>query len=144
LPNTEERSDPRSILAKVSIFSGLKRKQLDAVIGASKERSYKAGAAVVDAGSSGVGFFMVMEGKLEVRKKGNVLARLGRGDYFGEMALLTNSPRIADVVAVAPTKCLVLSIWSFSSLVKGDPEIALSLTRTMAKRLSENEAAAES
>lgn len=142
MPKPEDRSDPHSILARVSVFSGLKRKQLNALIEASKERSYKEGAVVVEAGSLGVGFYMVMEGKLEVRKKGDVIARLGKGDFFGEMALLSNSPRIADVVAVAPTKCLVLSVWSFTGLVKTDPEIALAVTRTMAKRLSENEATA--
>jgi CRP/FNR family transcriptional regulator, cyclic AMP receptor protein len=141
LPEPEEHSDLPGILSKVSIFAGLRHKQLEEIIKASKELSYKDGKVVAEAGNLGVAFFMVLEGKLEVRRKGKVLARLGKGDFFGEMALLNNQPRIADVVAVAPTKCLVLSAWSFSALVKDDPAIALALMKVMAKRLSDNEAA---
>jgi CRP/FNR family transcriptional regulator, cyclic AMP receptor protein len=141
LPEPEESSDLPGILSKVSIFAGLRRKQLEQIIKASKELSYKEGKVVAEAGSLGVAFFMVLEGKLEVRRRGKVLARLGKGDFFGEMALLNNQPRIADVVAVGPTRCLVLSAWSFSALVKDDPAIALALMKVMAKRLSDNKAA---
>lgn len=141
MPESQEHADVAGVLAKVSIFSGLKRKQLEAIIEASKERSYAEGKIVAKAGDTGVAFFMVLDGKLEVRKREKVLARLGKGDFFGEMALLSNKPRIADVVAVTPTRCLVLSAWSFSALVKDDPAIALALMKVMAKRISENETA---
>ncbi len=83
----------------------------------------------------GVGFYLILDGKAEVRKKGKVLASLQKGQFFGEMSLIDEQPRSADVVAVAPTRCWALSSWSFSSIVKTNPEIAMSMLKEMVKRL---------
>lgn len=83
----------------------------------------------------GVGFYMVLEGKVEVRKGSKVLATLSRGQFFGEMSLVDEQPRSADVIAVQPTKCFTLSTWVFSALVKQHPELAMPMLRELAKRL---------
>jgi len=83
----------------------------------------------------GVGFYLILDGKAEVRKKGKVLASLGKGQFFGEMSLIDEQPRSADVVAVSPTRCWALSSWAFNSIMKTNPEIALMMLKEMAKRL---------
>lgn len=127
--------DAASMIGTVPFFSGLDEKKRKAIAAQGKEMSYKAGDVIVDEGSMGVGFYLITDGKAEVRKGGKQLATLGKGQFFGEMSLIDEQPRSADVVAVAPTKCWALSSWSFASIVKSNPEIALMMLKEMVKRL---------
>lgn len=97
--------------------------------------SYKAGDSIVTEGATGVGFFLILKGSAEVRKKGKVLAILSDGQFFGEMSLIDDMPRTADVVAVQPTKCWAITSWSFSSLLKEHPELAVGMLKEVVKRL---------
>lgn len=129
-------ADTNSMIGSVPFFGGLQEKTRKAVASQGKEMSYKAGDSIVDEGTMGVGFYLILDGKAEVRKKGGkVLATLGKGQFFGEMSLIDEQPRSADVVAIAPTKCWALTSWAFSALVKSHPEIALSMLKEMVKRL---------
>ncbi len=126
-----------SVFASVPIFSSLKSKELEAVAKAGKQQSYAPAETIVEEGRTGVGFFFILEGDVEVRQKGKVLAKLGKGQFFGEMALIDGQPRTADVVAVSPTECFALSAWSFASLVKTQPNIALGMMKELVRRLRE-------
>ena len=75
------------------------------------------------------------EGKAEVRSKGKVLATLSNGNFFGEMSLIDDAPRSADVVAVSPTKCWAITSWAFASVIKSNPEIAMGMLKEVVKRL---------
>ena len=97
---------------------------------------------MVSQGSTGVGFFLVLEGVVEVRKGKKTLATLSKGNFFGEMSLIDNQPRTADVVAVKPTRCFVLSAWSFSAMVKTHPQMAMDMLREIVKRLRAAQASA--
>jgi CRP/FNR family cyclic AMP-dependent transcriptional regulator len=127
--------DAASLLSSVPFFAGLDEKKRKAVAGQGKELTYKEGASIVDEGTMGVGFYLILDGKAEVRKKGKVLATLGKGQFFGEMSLIDEQPRSADVFAVAPTRCWALTSWAFGALVKTHPEIALMMLKEMVKRL---------
>lgn len=118
-----------------SIFSGLKRGQLRSIAKSSRERSFKEGDSIVRQGEPGVGFYLITDGSAEVRRDGRTLTRLGRGQFFGEMGLLDQQPRSADVVAVEDTSCLVLSAATFWSLVSTNPKIARGLVQELARRL---------
>jgi CRP/FNR family transcriptional regulator/CRP/FNR family cyclic AMP-dependent transcriptional regulator len=89
----------------------------------------------VTEGENGVAFYLIIEGKVEVRHKGKVLSRLSKGDFFGEMSLLDKQPRSADVVAVVPSTCFGLTSWSFFGLIRSQPNIALNLMRELVRRL---------
>jgi CRP/FNR family cyclic AMP-dependent transcriptional regulator len=128
-------SNVSSALGSVPFFSGLDSKQLKMVAGSGRQMTYKPGDKIVEEGTQGVGFYMVIDGKVEVRRGSRVLATLSKGQFFGEMSLIDEQPRSADVFAVQPTKCFTLSTWVFSSLVKQHPELALPLLRELAKRL---------
>ncbi len=66
---------------------------------------------------------------------------LGKGNFFGEMALLDNQPRSADVVAVAPTTCFGLTGWSFEGILKKEPEMVFGIMKELTRRLRESDAA---
>ena len=123
------------MLQKTPLFSSLDEKHLAKVLDSAKERRYGAGETIVKEGDSGVGFFMIVDGGAEVRTHSKVLSKLGSSQYFGEMTLLDAQPRSADVVATAPTRCLVLSTLSFSSLLATNREMTEQLMRELARRL---------
>jgi len=128
-------ADAASLLGSVPFFSGLDQKKRSSIASQGKELTYKAGDTVVEDGSMGVGFYLILDGKAEVRKKGKVLASLGKGQFFGEMSLIDEQPRSADVVAVVPTTCWALSSWAFNSIMKTNPEVALMMLKEVVKRL---------
>ena len=123
------------MIGKASLFSGLSQKQLRGIAGTGTERNFDAGAAIVKEGEKGVGFYMILDGKVEVRKKKKTLSTLSSGDVFGEMGLIDDQPRSADVVAVAPTATFCLSAWSFTGLVTGNPGIALKMMKVLVERI---------
>ena len=127
--------DASSMIGSVPFFGGLDEKKRKTVAAQGKELSYKAGDSIVDEGTMGVGFYLILDGKAEVRKGGKVLATLGKGEFFGEMSLIDEQPRSADVFAVVPTKCWALTSWSFTALVKTHPDVALMMLKEMVKRL---------
>jgi CRP/FNR family transcriptional regulator, cyclic AMP receptor protein len=123
------------MLRNVPIFSTLNNKQLKTIASGGKELTYVPGQAIVEEGSMGVGFFLILDGKVRVRKGKKTLAELKVGDFFGEMSLFDEQPRSATVEATADTKCLGISAWSFIGMVKSNPEIAVNLMKELASRL---------
>ena len=117
------------------MFRGLGREELMAIANSSKEMAFAKGDAMVREGESGLGFYLILEGRAVVKTKGKELTRLGRGSFFGEMSLLDDQPRSADVVAEEPTKCRVLLRWNFWSAVSKNPKIARAMLQEMARRL---------
>lgn len=128
-------SEAASMIGSVSLFGKLNDKQRNALAAQGKEISYKAGYPIVNEGTMGVGFYLILDGKAEVRKGGRVLATLSRGQFFGEMSLIDEQPRSADVFAIQPTKCWAITSWAFSALVKSNPELAMGMLKEMVKRL---------
>ena len=83
----------------------------------------------------GVGFFLILDGRVRVRKDKKVLAELKSGDFFGEMSLFDEQPRSATVEAMTDTKCLAITAWSFIGMVKSNPDIAVNVMKELAARL---------
>ena len=123
------------MMSGVPYFEGLSERTRKAIANEGKIISYDAGRTIVDEGGAGVGFYLILQGKVEVRKGGRLIATLDRGQFFGEMSVIDGQPRSADVVAVSSTKCWVLVSWSFAGLLKGHPEIALPMLKELVKRL---------
>ncbi len=132
------------MLEKASIWSGLDKKDLKFIAKLSKERKYETGDVIVKKGEGGVGFYLILEGSVEIRSNGTTLSKFGPGQFFGEMSVIDNQPRSADVVAVEPSKCLILSAWSFNALISEHPKIALKILQEFVRRLrSTNKALSE-
>jgi CRP/FNR family transcriptional regulator, cyclic AMP receptor protein len=129
-----EESVVRS-LAAVPIFASLSPKTLSRIAEAAKERSFAAGDKLVSKGEKGIGLYVVLEGSVEVRDDGKVLAALRSPQFFGEMALLDDQPRTADVVATSPGRCLVVSRWEFWGYLLKEPETIRLLLQETVRRL---------
>jgi CRP/FNR family cyclic AMP-dependent transcriptional regulator len=123
------------MLEKSLLWSGLSKKDLKAIVKLSKERTYETGHVIVQKGEGGVGFYLILEGTVEIRSDGTTIAKLGPGQFFGEMSVIDNQPRSADVVAIEPSRCLILSAWSFNALISENPKIALRMLQEFVRRL---------
>ena len=122
-------------LRQVPLFSKLSDKELRSVAGQMRERSYSAGETMTTEGDSGVGFFVIDSGEAQVSKDGETIATLGAGDHFGEIALLSESPRTATIVATTDVQCFGMTSWQFRPLVEHDARIAWQLLQGLAKML---------
>jgi CRP-like cAMP-binding protein len=131
----KEKKPILAMLQQTTLFSTLSQSDLERIAKKFVERSFQAGDAIVHEGEEGVGFYLIIEGSAEVRRSGRLLSRLGKGQFFGEMTLLDEQPRSADVVAAEPTKCLVLNTFNFSGLVHAYPGVAIKIMKELTRRL---------
>jgi len=134
-------ASPAEIFRRSPLFRSMDDKELKALANLSKEMTFGKGESIVKEGDAGLGFYMIREGEATVRHGGKTVATLGRGDFFGEMALLDDQPRSADVIAMEPTKCLVLLRWNFWSMISKNPNVVRGLLREMSRRLRESDKA---
>ncbi len=122
-------------LKKVPLFSGLDNKELDQIASSMRERRFKAGDTVTQEGAGGVGFFVVEEGEAEVDVGGETKGVVGPGDYFGEIALINESPRTATLTARTDMLCYGMTPWDFRPLVESNSTIAWKLLTAMAEKM---------
>jgi len=137
-PSGSDTSAIVEMLQKAPLWSGLTEKELKVIARSFKELKYESGDVIVRKGEAGIGFYLIAEGTAEVRSDGQVLSKLGPGQFFGEMSLLDGQPRSADVVALEPSRCLALSSWSFMSIMSAHPKMALTLLQESARRSRTN------
>lgn len=131
-------------LKKVSILGALSQSQLTTLAKWADVIGFETGETVVKQGDKGDGLFLILEGSAEVRRGNRVLARLGTGQFFGEMSLFDNQPRSADVVATDAAKLAVLSKWEFWGYAASEPTVVLRILEEMSLRLrAANKALAE-
>jgi CRP/FNR family cyclic AMP-dependent transcriptional regulator len=128
---------PTELLQRVPIFQGLETRELDRIAGSMKQRTFHAGDTVTAEGQGGVGFFVIESGEARVTIAGKDRRTLGPGDYFGEVALLTDSPRTATITAETDLRCYGMTSWDFKPLVESHSSIAWKLLQTMAKKYQE-------
>jgi len=125
-------------LRKVPIFKGLPAKELEFIARSVKERVYEPAAVIVKQGDPGVGFFMIMEGRVDVGHDGHKIRDMGPGEFFGEMALMEERIRTATVTAKERTRCLQLVRWDFRALLKENPELAVRMLEVVVKRIRDH------
>ena len=122
-------------LERVPLFSGLDRSELEMLGRMVKEQPYRAGDLIVEVGAGGLGLFIIKEGKVSVVKNGRVVAELGPGQFFGEIAVLDGGPRTADVRAVTDTVCMTLVSWEVKQLLMDNAVVAYKMLQELIKRL---------
>ena len=93
------KTDPSDLFANVPIFQGLTKKDLKAIARSAKEVTHRRGSVLAREGDTGVGFFLIVDGKATVDIGGTPRAQMGPGDFFGEISLIDNGPRTATVTA---------------------------------------------
>jgi CRP-like cAMP-binding protein len=122
-------------LGEVPIFSGCSRRELSLIARAAKEVSHRQGTVIAREGDRGIGLFMILEGQCEVTIGGKRKAKLGPGEFFGEIALLDGGPRTATVTALTNVKLVGITGWVFRGLLMEHPSIALKTLEAVAGRL---------
>jgi CRP-like cAMP-binding protein len=138
MPDLKETT---GFMATVPLFKSLKRNQLETLAKQASTQTFDTNQEIVTQGKSGVGLFILVSGKAQVvhmQPDGTQTAVniLGPTDFFGELALLTEGPRTASVIATAPTQCLVLTHWNFFSVLRNDAEMAVAVLEELAWRFS--------
>jgi len=123
-------------LKKVPLFAGLNDKELERIGSAMKERRFKAGDTITEQGASGVGFFVIEDGTADVMVDGEAKPSIGPGDYFGEIALLSDSKRTATLTATSDMLTYGMTPWEFKPLVESNSELAWKLLTAMAAKLA--------
>ena len=131
-------------LAKVPLFSALSKKELQTIARASDDVGVPKGKILVEEGKPGHEFFLILDGNASVKRGKREIAKLGPGQYFGELALLDRGPRSASVVAKDDMEVLVLGQREFAGVIDEVPNLAHKLLTTMAQRLREADAKAYS
>lgn len=124
-------------LMNVPLFKELNNKSLSRLEKLVRKRAFGAGDVIVTEGDEGVGFFLITSGDVAIIKDGRELARLGEGDFFGEMALLDNFRRSATAKALAPTETLALLRSDFIAELRGNADLAVEMLSLMSRRVRE-------
>ncbi len=133
MPMTKKQK--AALLRDVALFSGIRPRQLNTIADLTTEIEVEPGRYIVRQGQVGTGFYLITRGKAKVVMDGKTLARLGPGEFFGELSLLDHQPRMAHVIAEERTTCLALASWDFTRLLEKTPKLTLSILREVAKRL---------
>ena len=132
-------------LAHVELFAGLEKKDLQLIAGACKERKYSAGSRLIKQGDTGVGLYVITSGTVHITKETNPdkaetdLGTVGPGNVLGEMSLLDDLPRSANVTAVTDVTALLLPVWEFRTTLRNQANISLKLLATLSRRLRKAE-----
>jgi CRP/FNR family transcriptional regulator, cyclic AMP receptor protein len=122
-------------LGRVQLFHGASPTSIDRLAEVTGEIDFPAGRHIVQQGMVGNGLYILVSGTARVVQGDDLLARLGPGDFFGELAVIDQMPRTASVVAEEPVTCLALASWDLIALLEQDPHLALNLLRELALRL---------
>ena len=136
--------DAGSALARVPLFAGLDQTSIAALEAFAFQRTFAPGEIIVEEGHTGNGLFVVLDGQVEVIKgigsdRPQLLATLGPGEPFGEIALLGEWKRSASVRAATETRCLGMDRWVFLAHLRREPELALRVIQFLAQRLVETD-----
>jgi CRP-like cAMP-binding protein len=127
------------LLRRVPLFARLEARDLRDIANTMKERRFSAGDVIAQEGQSGIGFFVIENGEARVEIEGREVSRLGAGDYFGEIALIAESPRTATVTAETDLTALGLTSWEFRPIVETNASIAWNLLEALARRAAQHQ-----
>jgi CRP-like cAMP-binding protein len=123
----------------LDLFASLPAPELEGLAARLTEVKAAPGTAIVTEGEVGHHLYVIEDGEAEVSRDGHLVATLGRGDYFGEIALLRHVPRTATVVAKTPATLLSLEREAFLEEVTGHPVVRKTVDVTVQERLNEEE-----
>ena len=128
------------LLRQVPLFAGCSKRELGEIATLADELSLPAGKTLIEEGRQGHEFFVLVDGEVDVRRKGRKVTSMGGGSFFGEMALVSSRPRNATVTASTPVRVLVVHEQAFRRLLRDSPGIQLKVLQALADRAAESAA----
>lgn len=130
--------DVVSIIGGLALFADLSRPELEQVAHTFDEAMFAEGERILRQGFAGSSFYVILDGEAAVNIDGRETARLARGDFFGEISALLGETPTADVVALRPLRCLVLSGEELPGFLTSKPLVMLRMLQAEARRLRAN------
>jgi CRP-like cAMP-binding protein len=130
------RNEKVDIIRGVPLFTNCSRAELAEVTKIADEIDVPEGKELMREGDRGREFFVLLDGNATVQQGGRKVNSLGPGDFFGEIALVSRSPRTATVTTTTPARLLVITASSFKSLLEHQPKIQLRVLEALADRLA--------
>jgi CRP-like cAMP-binding protein len=122
-------------LARLSLFADVPHPQLEALAHSFDEEVFAEGQRVIRQDVTGGGFYVVLDGEAKVVIDGQERARLTRGDFFGEISILTDEPPTADVIATTLLRCLIVPDNEMKAFLLKQPSVMYRMLQVEARRL---------
>ena len=136
-------AEAQSALSQIPLFAGLGADSLETLQALTFRRTFQPGEAIVVQGHTGNGCYVIVSGKVEVVAgppgSQQLIATLGPGEPFGEMALLGDWKRTASVIPVEDTTCIGIDRWVFLAYLRREPDLAVRMLQFVAQRLVETD-----
>jgi len=127
--------EDEELLRSIPLFERCSPQQLRFITARVARRDVPAGATLCREGERGGDFFLIVDGTADASRDGSRLRRLGRGDFFGEIALIDEGARTATVTSTSPLRCLVLSPQQFREVLEQNADIAVGILEAVTERL---------
>jgi len=122
--------------AAIPLLAALKQKDRAKILANARRRTFAPGEQVVHEGDTALNLFLVVSGHAVVQHDdGRPVAVLGPGEFFGELGLVEEHPRIATIVAQDALTCILLPAWEFRTLLEEHPEMAVPMVHALIRRL---------
>jgi CRP-like cAMP-binding protein len=131
---TRPRDDVLPALERSPLFAGIEREELRAIAETFDEATFLPEHGVLDESWRGLDCFLILDGTACVESDGALIARLGRGDFFGEVSALDGGPRTASVRAESMLRCLVLPNGIFRDFLLAHPRVAVNMIPELVRR----------
>jgi CRP-like cAMP-binding protein len=132
--------DKATAIGRAALFRNLSRNELVELAKVTEDLEVKEGKVLAREGEIGYEFFVIVDGEVAVTKDGQEIRRLGPGDFFGEIALVYESPRrTATVTAVTPLRFFVLTRQAFRGLLAHYPDIEAKVLEALEERVAATE-----
>lgn len=128
------RDDVLPALERSPLFAGLTRPELRSIAERFEEATFLPEHGVLHESRRGLDFFLIIDGTACVEADGVVIARLGSGDFFGEVSALDGGPRTANVRAESMLRCLVLPNGVFRDFLLAHPRVAVNMIPELVRR----------
>jgi CRP/FNR family cyclic AMP-dependent transcriptional regulator len=122
-------------LARLSLFADLSHPQLEVLAQSFAEEVFAEGQRVVRQDVSGGGFYVILDGEAKVVIDGEERSRLTRGDFFGEISLLTGEEPTADVIATSLLRCVIIPDNELKTFLLKQPSVMYRMLQIEARRL---------
>jgi CRP-like cAMP-binding protein len=124
------------LIKRVPLFSHCSKKELGLVAQIADEIDLPEGKTLMREGDRGREFFVLVEGSADVRRRNRKVNTLAGGDFFGEIALVSQRPRTATVTTSSPVRALVVTEQSFRSLLDRAPDVQRKVLQALADRVA--------
>jgi CRP/FNR family cyclic AMP-dependent transcriptional regulator len=128
-------ADDLKALRDAPLFSAMSDKDIGRVRSIAKVVTHEEGQPVVEEDQTAIGFHIILDGSADASVGGVSVAKLGPGDYFGEMSLLDGKPRSATVRATSDLQTLVIPSWDFNHMLDQHPGMMRGLLVELCRRL---------